>query len=317
MLFCDLGAAHNQPNVTLCTSWDPNAITFANSSMVGISPWGLFVDTNNSVYVNARFLNSILIWEYGNTNIPRRITTPLSKQKYIIVTTNGDIYTDASNANVTISHAYKWTANSNSWEIVMSSLPGGCSGLFVDIYDTIYCSLETQHQVVRRLITDDLHTTSIVAGNDNGTSGSTMRMLSSPRGIFVTRALDLYVADCGNNRVQSFRPGQRTATTVMGNGDVSLNCPTGIILDGNGYLFVTDTGNNRIIGSGLYGYRCVVGCSGTRGQRSHQLNTPYGLSFDSNGNVYVADGNNHRVQKFILASNSCGKLQHILLETDD
>ena len=311
----DLGAAYNQINVTLCTTWDPNGITFANSSTVGMTPWGLFVDTNNSVYVNARALDSILIWGPGNMNMPRSIATPLSKQKSVIVTTNGDIYADASDNNVIISQVFKWTVNATRWVTVMS-LPGGCSGLFVDVYDSIYCSIETHHQVIRRLITDDVNTTSVVAGSDNGTSGLTMGMLSSPRGIFVTRALRLYVADCGNNRVQSFQPGRRTASTVMGHGDVSLNCPTGVALDGNGYLFVTDSGNNRVIGSGLYGYRCVIGCSGTSGQGSNQLNTPYGLSFDSNGNIYVADGNNHRIQQFILASNSCGKLRTVLFDTE-
>ena len=248
-------------------------------------------------------------------SVARNVSTSPAHQKSVLVTINGDIYAAASNLSTAMYQVQKWTVNATRWVTVMS-VQGGCSGIFIDVYDSIYCSVETLHQVVRRLVTDDVNATSIVAGSDNGTSGLTMDMLSSPRGIFVTRGFRLYVADCGNNRVQSFQPGQRTATTVMGYTDVSLNCPTDIAMDGNGYLFVTDSGNNRVIGSGMNGYRCVVGCSGVSGSGPNQLNNPLGISFDHVGNIYVADQNNNRTQKFLLGSGSCSKLSHELQKSD-
>jgi hypothetical protein len=146
----------------------------------------------------------------------------------------------------------------------------------------------------------------IVAGN--GSPGPTSMKLHTPQGIFVTTNFNLYVADCGNDRIQLFYHGQLNATTVAGNGfsgAITLNCPTDVILDVNNYLFIVDSNNHRIIGSGPYGFQCVAGCSGTHGQGSDQLNHPQSLSFDSFGNLFVVDKDNDRIQKFLLNSDSC------------
>ena len=93
-------------------------------------------------------------------------------------------------------------------------------------------------------------------------------MLSHPTGIFVTESLDLYVAEWGNDRVQLFRSGELNGTTVAGNGSIgtiSLYGPTGVVLDADGYLFIVNYGSGSIVGSGPYGFRCLVGCSGGGG----------------------------------------------------
>ncbi|CAF1540031.1 unnamed protein product, partial [Rotaria sordida] len=64
-----------------------------------------------------------------------------------------------------------------------------------------------------------------------------------------------------------------------------------------------DKGNHRIVGSGLNGFRCLVGCYGV-GSQSNQLNNPYSLSFDRSGNMFVSDQSNHRIQKFLLMKDS-------------
>ena len=121
---------------------------------------------------------------------------------------------------------------------------------------------------------------------------------------------------CGNNRIQRFQLGQLNATTVAGTGaanTIDLNWPTGIVLDVDGYLFIVDENNHRIVGSGPHGFRCLVGCSNTKGAQSHQLDYPQTIAFDSFGNMFVTDRDNHRVQKFILATNSCGKYGNVSL----
>jgi hypothetical protein len=200
-----------------------------------------------------------------------------------------------------------WTSNSTSGVAVMN-VSGTCHGLFIDLYDNIYCSTGDYHQVIKTSLINGLNITKIVAGN--GTNGSTSTMLYNPRGIFLDNSSSLYVADCGNNRIQLFPFGQLNATTVVGYqtaGTITLSCPIGIVLDGDGYLFITDYNNNRIVGSDRNGFRCIAGCTGGNGATPDQLYYPRGLSFDSYGNIYVVDGYNSRIQKFLLATNACGK----------
>jgi hypothetical protein len=119
------------------------------------------------------------------------------------------------------------------------------------------------------------------------------------------------VADYSNSRIQLFRSGQLTGTTIAGSTSltttITLNDPTGIVLDADKYLFIVDYGNSRIVGSGPTGFRCLVGCSLSAGSASNQLNNPWSLSFDSYGNMFVTDRGNSRIQKFSLMNNSYGK----------
>jgi sugar lactone lactonase YvrE len=93
-----------------------------------------------------------------------------------------------------------------------------------------------------------------------------------------------------------------------------LNCPSGVILDGNGYLFISDSNNHRIVGSGPNGFRCIVGCSTVSGSSASQLSYPSDLKFDSYGNIYVTDEGNSRIQKFILIPNTTYRTYFFHLE---
>jgi hypothetical protein len=183
-----------------------------------------------------------------------------------------------------------------------------CQGLFIDINNTLYCSVSGQNQVVKMSLNGGAQTPSTIAGT--GSAGASADMLWDPTGIFVDSNFTLYVADFFNNRIQQFYLGQLNGTTVVGGTApvaISLNGPTGVMMDGNGYLFVVDMVNNRIVGSGPYGFRCIAGCSGSSGSTPTQLNGPRTVDFDSYGNLYVSDTYNNRIQKFILITNSCGK----------
>jgi hypothetical protein len=218
---------------------------------------------------------------------------------------NGDIYIDNGLLNARVD---KWTFSTNTWAPIMY-VDAACSGLFVDINNTLYCSMFDRHQVVKKWLNDNANTSSIAAGT--GAFGSTSNTFRNPCGIFVDTNFDLYVADRGNDRIQLFRSGQLNAITVAGanspNTTITLNFPTGIVLDVDKYLFIVDQSNHRIVRSGPSGFRCIAGCSGANGSSSHQLFYPYTLSFDSYGNIFVTDSDNHRIQKFLLPTNSCSK----------
>jgi DNA-binding beta-propeller fold protein YncE len=173
----------------------------------------------------------------------------------------------------------------------------------------LYCSLGERHQVIAKSLNYTTNRFLIVAGT--GSPDTASNTLDNPRGIFVDINFDLYVADCGNDRIQLFHSEKLSGITIAGNGSsnitITLNCPTGIVLDGDQYLFIVDHNNHRIIRSGPNGFQCLLGCSGSSGSASSALNGPWSLSFDSYGNIFVTDQDNNRIQKFLLSTNSNGK----------
>ena len=259
---------------------------------------------NDVLYVNARSTKRILTWSDTNSSIWQNRSSGAGSSTSIFVSYNGDIYFDTNSSSTCCIH--KWTLNATAAVPVMST-SGLCHGLFVDFYDNIYCSMGDYHRVIKRSVKDPSNATNTIAGN--GTSGSASTLLSAPRGIFVTTNFSLYVADCGNDRIQLFLFNQTMAMTVVGgnrsNETIALHCPTGITLDGQGQLFIVDSLNHRVVGPRTDGYRCIIGCTAIAGGAMNQLNTPTSLSFDSRGNLYIADFNNSRIQKFLVNDAGC------------
>ncbi|CAF4116785.1 unnamed protein product, partial [Adineta steineri] len=298
-----LDPSYNQPKFCQNASWNPDAITFASNNTVGSSPWGIFVNTNNTIYVADRANNEVHIWFNNSIGPTQTIQSDSSQPNSVFVTHNGDIYIDNGAFNHRVD---KWILNENTSVPVMY-VSVSCFDLFVDTTDTLYCSIASLHQVVKRWLNDNSSILTITAGT--GTAGNTSYMLNLPCGIYVNTNFDLYVADYYNNRVQLFQSGEINGITVVGaeslTTTITLNGPTGIVLDGDNYLYIVDFNYNRIVGSGSNGFRCLVGCSGSSGSASNQLLYPATLSFDSYGNMYVTDYGNSRIQKFILSTNSC------------
>ena len=295
----------NQPKFCPTASWNPNAITFADQSIIGSEPQTVFVNTNNTIYVANRENSQILVWYEGTTSPTTIIAGNFTEPNSFFVTSNGDIFIDDGERH---GQVQKWIAQTNTFDTVMN-VNSSCSGLFVDINDTLYCSIRWDHQVVKRSLNDPERTSTTVAAG-TGSLGSAFNELNQPLGIFVDVSLDLYVADCGNSRVQLFVSGRWSGITVAGfrspNPTINLDCPSGIVLDSEKYLFIVDFLNNRIVASGLNGFRCLVGCYG-EGSQLNRMNWPTSLSFDRSGNMFVVDHDNNRIQKFMYLEKSCGK----------
>ena len=310
--FCDkytlvalivLGLSYNQPTLCPDATWTTTATTFATSATIGLLPFAVFVDGINNVYAPSRVSNAIWVWSQWGTQI-RTISANFNRSFSVFVSMNGDVYSDDGLANRRVSRSL---FNTNTTTTAMN-VNGSCYGLFIDLNNYLYCSLKDSHQVVKVLLNNGTTTPTIAAGT--GSPGAASNMLNAQQGIYVDNYLNLYIADCGNNRIQLYQSGQTNGMAVAGSGasgTISLSCPTSVVLDSDGYLFIVDSNNHRIVGSSVLGYRCLVGCSGG-GTTLSQLSFPQTMVFDSYGNMYVTDRNNSRIQLFTLPSANCCKL---------
>ena len=270
-----------------------------DASRLGYSPTCVFVDKQNTWYAGNDYRNRIRSGNEGLVNLTEwgyGVQCPF-------VSGTGDMYFYDYYTTGGIIRSMNGTSSTRVMIVTTH-----CDDLFVDVNNTMYCSIGGTNQVMTKSLDDSTNTLSIVAGT--GCYGAASDMLAYPGGIFVDLNSSLYVADRNNHRVQYFANGNRNATTVAGNGasgTITLNTPTDIALDGNGYLFIVDTGNHRIIALGPNGFRCAVGCTNTSGSTSNHLTYPRSMSFDSDGNMCVADTGNSRIQKFVLQNNTSGK----------
>jgi uncharacterized protein (TIGR03437 family) len=157
-----------------------------------------------------------------------------------------------------------------------------------------------------------------VAGNgtpgfsgDNGPA--TSAQLTTPAGVAVDSAGNLYIADSLNGRIRMVAKG--VITTVAGNGNgffsgdnvpatsASLYFPAGLAVDSAGDLYIADTLNYRIrkVSGGVIATVAgngVPGFSGDNGPAtSAQLNSPQAIALDSAGDLYIADVSNYRIRK--------------------
>ena len=303
------GVSYNQPRLDANATWNPNATTVIRmNATVGVWTPGVFVNSNNTVYLADQTHQVIHVLPEGNSGPTRNISAPDIYRFSIFVTTEDDVYMYGSNQS--LNPIYKWMNNSTTSVTVMSSAPS-CFALFIDTNSTLYCSISASHQVSKGSLMNGSPSLSVTAGTGSPSSG--LMDLSSPRGIFVNTNFSLYVADSGNHRIQCFMSDQSSGITVAGSsasGTITLSSPFAVVLDGDGYLFIADANSNRIVGSGPHGFRCVAGCSRMNGSAPDQLGTPYMLSFDGYGNIHVTDTANRRVQKFWIQSSTHGKCKN-------
>lgn len=304
-LFFTSGISYNLPRVCAHPIWEPNGITIANETSLGRLDFDIFVHVTNRLYVYSKFTNSVSVWLNGSLVDNHTILNLGMNQTSLFVTFDGEVIINYFNQH--FSEIIRHSNNATNPMIIMRAR-GKCFGIFVDFYENVYCSITEYHQVLMRSFNDHPNKTQIIAGN--GTAGSLDHLLSSPHGIFVTERLDLYVADCGNNRVQLFQKGILAGITVAGNGvgnRLNLSCPMNVVLDSNGHVYISDHGNHRIIRTRPDGDQCIVGCQGYSGSASNELFYPQTIWFDSYGNLFVADRFNHRIQKFNAPPINCCK----------
>lgn len=132
-------------------------------------------------------------------------------------------------------------------------------------------------------------------GFSNAKDSSTF---SSPSGVGVDAAGNVYIADLGNLAIRKI--DIHGAVTTF---DTGINGPTGVAADAAGNVYIADNGNSTIIKVTNKGaVSTLAGTQGVRGSKdgsgtSAQFNQPQSVAVDSSGNVYVADAGNNLIRK--------------------
>jgi uncharacterized protein (TIGR03437 family) len=195
------------------------------------------------------------------------------------------------------------------------------SGVAVDGSGNIYIA-DTTNNAVRLVSTKGIIST--VAGGlgagyygDGGAANGAA--LTSPSGVALDRAGNLYIADTGNSVVRKVTNPQNngTITTVAGNGgadyggdggsatgpNAQLNNPEAVALDTAGNLYIADTRNNRIRMVSTSGVITTIAGNGVAGRAGDgaaatvaEISNPEGVAVDSAGNLYIADTYNNRIR---------------------
>ena len=97
--------------------------------------------------------------------------------------------------------------------------------------------------------------------NTANKGGVSAKAFIEPYDVALDGSGNLYVSDCGNNRVLYYPAGNTTATRVYGQGGSfttntvnkggisakSLYCPAGVAVDKNGNLYISDVDNSRVL----------------------------------------------------------------------
>lgn len=309
-LFEYTDVSYNRPNLCPNTTWQQNSLTWIDTTFITNISYGLYLDTNDILYVQTSQPANTLIFQNSTKRLMRNISHGNIESQSIFVDLIGDVYVDRG----IVGTVDRWILNTTAYVPVMN-VSNICTGLFMDSKEDLYCSMWAHHIIVKASLIPNGSITVVVAGNT--TPGDDDFSLNGPIGIFIDLNDDLYVADSQNHRIQRFEYGNKTGQTVLGNvsiSGVSLNYPRSVIIDGENNLYVADSLNHRIIRlteSGIA--ECIAACQNSGGQFGFYMNEPVALAFDSIGNLFVLEKQNRRIQKFLILLNPCGELDIILL----
>jgi hypothetical protein len=198
------------------------------------------------------------------------------------------------------------------------------TGLAVDSSNNLYIA-DSSHNCVRKLAAGASGVTSLTTVS--GTCGSVASATPNPNGLVLDASNNLYIAiqdtevpatlstyqvllqaPSTSPCVLAGAPSALVPTTCPGiTGNVTLNAPSGLAINGAGDLFIADTGNNcvrQVVG--LLTFQTAVGqCSNDNsGTIATALNKPYGLAFSPTQSIYITETSPDVVVSYVLGSSS-------------
>jgi len=187
-------------------------------------------------------------------------------------------------------------------------------GVATDAAGNVYVADRGNHQI-RKITPAGIVTTLAGSGQVGNAEGPGLSaQFSSPSGVAVDAAGNVYVADMGNNKIRKITPAG-LVNTYAGNGNpgfgegppafAQFSAPVGVAFNpSSGILYVADKGNNRIrkITNGVTGTLAGTGVTGNADGAPGvaTFDAPAGVAVDAFGAIYITDHNN-RVRKATAA----------------
>ena len=294
-------------NNTLAYSGDGKPATDAELN----DPGAVFVDASGNVFIADTSNSAIRVFNPG--------ASPVTIAGTVIQ--GGDIETVAGNGT---------SGYTGDGGLAISAELSYPQSVFVDTLGNIFIA-DTANSVVREVVaaTGDIQT---VAGN--GTAGyagdtgpATKAELSSPYGVFVDSAENIFIADTDNHVIREVAASSGIITTVAGNGTdcnpstspcgdggvatgAQLSFPAGVFVDVAEDIFIADTFDNRIrevtASNGIINTVAGTGAEGYAGDgaaaTSAELDAPYGVWVDTSGDIFIADTDNAAIREVVAAT---------------
>jgi sugar lactone lactonase YvrE len=245
-------------------------------------------------------------------SVPTGVTVDLNGNVYVADTGNDTIRVISSAGTVTTLAGSPGNAGSADGSASSARFLSP-SGVAVDSAGNVYVA-DTGNNTIRVITSAGTVTT--LAGSVGFTgsadgAGSSARF-SSPSGIAVDAAGNIYVSDRGNNTIRMVTSAG-VVTTLAGlagtpgfadgtGRSARFSSPSGIAVDGAGTIYVADTGNDTIrtiTNSGV-----VTTLAGTAGSPGYgdgvpgeaHFSSPQGVAVDKMGNVYISDTGNDTIR---------------------
>jgi hypothetical protein len=182
---------------------------------------------------------------------------------------------------------------------------GDVRNIHIDVNGVLYVPDASYHRVMKWSV--GAINGVVVAGAVSGTTGSSLSLLSGPRGVSTDHAGNVYVSDTGNHRVVQWAPDAKSGIVVAGgNGPglhiAQLSSPTAIIVDEKRNLFIFDSGNQRIQ---QWSQGATYGMMIFDGSYNNAVSAgSWGMAMDRFGNLYVTDHGGKRVQMISIVNPS-------------
>ncbi|CAF1636141.1 unnamed protein product, partial [Rotaria magnacalcarata] len=218
------------------------------------SPYGLFVDDDQTVVITDYGNHRIMQWKNGDTTNGQVVAGgngagnelhQLNDPSDVLIDKETDSLIICDNGNHRV---VRWSRHSGTTqgEILIDDID--CWGLAMDEQRYLYVSDFVKGEVRRYQSGENIGT--LVAGG-NGKGGG-LNQLNYPTYLVVDRDHSVYVSDYSNHRVMKWVEGATEGIVVaggLGQGSAltQLYWPNGIFVDTLGTVYVADWGNHRVM----------------------------------------------------------------------